>query len=181
MCTPSNFVPRRSTRIRSARFLVLTICAAAGMPAPMNAQPRYTIAYSGFAPFLASPAQDFAALYGSADIYRAHPDGARLERLTDDPSFHDQAAVGRSHRQLPLWWMRGPQRLPECHPKRDAPARTWNRSRRRAACLPFRVESHSGRRGSLANDIFDIWTRVHRDCMGREHSLVCSRGPPDGR
>src|SRR4051812_48018754 len=28
---------------------------------------------------------------GSADIYRAHPDGSGLERLTDDPSCDDQA------------------------------------------------------------------------------------------
>lgn len=30
---------------------------------------------------------------GSADIYRAHPDGSGLERLTDDPAFDDQAAL----------------------------------------------------------------------------------------
>jgi Tol biopolymer transport system component len=62
------------------RFLagspVLAIVAMAGVPAPVDAQPKYTIAYSGFAPlnadvfiadadgrnpkpFLASPAQDF--------------------------------------------------------------------------------------------------------------------------
>jgi Tol biopolymer transport system component len=28
-----------------------------------------------------------------ADIYRAHPDGTGLERLTNDPSFDDQAAL----------------------------------------------------------------------------------------
>jgi Tol biopolymer transport system component len=30
---------------------------------------------------------------GSADIYRVHPDGNSLERLTDDPAFDDQAAL----------------------------------------------------------------------------------------
>jgi TolB protein len=36
---------------------------------------------------------------GSADIYRAHPDGTGLERLTDDPAFDDQSTLlpdGRS-------------------------------------------------------------------------------------
>ena len=30
---------------------------------------------------------------GSADIYRVHPDGSGLERLTDDPAYDDQAAL----------------------------------------------------------------------------------------
>ena len=30
---------------------------------------------------------------GSADIYRVHPDGSGLERLTDDPAFDDQGAL----------------------------------------------------------------------------------------
>ena len=30
---------------------------------------------------------------GSADIYRVHPDGEGLERLTDDTAFDDQAAL----------------------------------------------------------------------------------------
>ena len=30
---------------------------------------------------------------GSPDIYRVRPDGARLERLTDDPAFDDQAVI----------------------------------------------------------------------------------------
>jgi Tol biopolymer transport system component len=30
---------------------------------------------------------------GSADVYRAHPDGSGLERLTDHPSFDDQGAL----------------------------------------------------------------------------------------
>ena len=29
---------------------------------------------------------------GSADIYRVHPNGSGLERLTDSPAFDDQAA-----------------------------------------------------------------------------------------
>jgi Tol biopolymer transport system component len=30
---------------------------------------------------------------GSADLYRMHPDGSGLERLTDDPAYDDQAAL----------------------------------------------------------------------------------------
>ena len=62
------------------RFLVLAISATAVVPAPIGAQPKYTIAYSGFAPlntdifiadadgrnpkpFLPSPAQDFNASF----------------------------------------------------------------------------------------------------------------------
>ena len=30
---------------------------------------------------------------GSADIYRVHPDGSGLERLTSDPAYEDQAAL----------------------------------------------------------------------------------------
>ena len=37
---------------------------------------------------------------GSADIYRVHPDGRGLERLTDDPAFDDQAALSPDGRQL---------------------------------------------------------------------------------
>jgi Tol biopolymer transport system component len=29
---------------------------------------------------------------GSADLYRVHPDGGDLQRLTDDPAYDDQAA-----------------------------------------------------------------------------------------
>jgi Tol biopolymer transport system component len=29
---------------------------------------------------------------GSADLYRIHPDGSGLDRLTDDPAYDDQAA-----------------------------------------------------------------------------------------
>src|SRR5207253_7651575 len=37
---------------------------------------------------------------GSADLYRVHPDGTGLERLTDDPAFDDQAAFSPDGRQL---------------------------------------------------------------------------------
>src|SRR4051812_35433816 len=37
---------------------------------------------------------------GSADIYRAHPDGSHLERLTEDPAFDDQAALSPDGRKL---------------------------------------------------------------------------------
>ena len=64
--------------------------------------------------FHASPAQQWNASFsrdgvwviftstqnGSADIYRAHPDGSRFERLTDDPAFDDQGALSPDGRKL---------------------------------------------------------------------------------
>jgi TolB protein len=37
---------------------------------------------------------------GSADIYRVHPDGAGLDRITDSPSYDDQAALSPDGRTL---------------------------------------------------------------------------------
>jgi len=37
---------------------------------------------------------------GSADIYRVHPDGSGLERLTDDPAYDDQAALSPEENSL---------------------------------------------------------------------------------
>jgi len=37
---------------------------------------------------------------GSADIYRVHPDGSGIERLTDSPSYDDQAALSPDGRTL---------------------------------------------------------------------------------
>jgi TolB protein len=37
---------------------------------------------------------------GSADLYRARPDGTGLERLTDDPAFDDQAAFSPNGSQI---------------------------------------------------------------------------------
>src|SRR5579864_1715599 len=37
---------------------------------------------------------------GSADLYRVKPDGSRLERLTDDPAYDDQAALSLNSKQL---------------------------------------------------------------------------------
>jgi hypothetical protein len=37
---------------------------------------------------------------GSADIYRAHPDDTGLERLTNDPSFDDQASISPDSRTM---------------------------------------------------------------------------------
>jgi TolB protein len=38
--------------------------------------------------------------YGSADIFRVHPNGMSLERLTDDPAFDDQAALSPDGRSV---------------------------------------------------------------------------------
>src|SRR6516165_6323864 len=37
---------------------------------------------------------------GSADIYRVHPDGSGLQRLTDDPAYDDQGALSPDEKQL---------------------------------------------------------------------------------
>jgi Tol biopolymer transport system component len=37
---------------------------------------------------------------GSADLFRVHPDGSGLERLTDDPAFDDQAAFYPDEKQI---------------------------------------------------------------------------------
>jgi TolB protein len=44
---------------------------------------------------------------GSADIYRVHPDGSGLERLTDDPAYDDQAALSPDGKQLAFVSSRG--------------------------------------------------------------------------
>jgi Tol biopolymer transport system component len=44
---------------------------------------------------------------GSADIYRAHPDGSALERLTDDPAFDDQGALSPDGARLAFVSTRG--------------------------------------------------------------------------
>ncbi|MCO5947997.1 TolB family protein [Mucilaginibacter flavidus] len=38
--------------------------------------------------------------FGQADIYRVHPDGTSLERLTDDPSLDDQSALSPDGEKL---------------------------------------------------------------------------------
>ena len=37
---------------------------------------------------------------GSADLYRVHPDGSGLERLTDDPAYDDQAGFSPDGKQI---------------------------------------------------------------------------------
>ena len=37
---------------------------------------------------------------GSADLYRIHPDGTGIERLTDDPAYNDQAAFSPDGKQI---------------------------------------------------------------------------------
>ena len=37
---------------------------------------------------------------GSADLYRVHPDGSGLERLTDNPAYDDQAAFSPDEKQI---------------------------------------------------------------------------------
>jgi TolB protein len=45
--------------------------------------------------------------YGSADIFRVHPDGTGLERLTNDPAYDDQAAVSPDDKTLAFVSSRG--------------------------------------------------------------------------
>ena len=44
---------------------------------------------------------------GLSDIYRIHPDGSDLERLTDDPAFDDQAVLSPDGRTLAFISTRG--------------------------------------------------------------------------
>lgn len=44
---------------------------------------------------------------GSADIYRVHPDGAALERITNDPAYDDQAALSPDGKTLAFVSSRG--------------------------------------------------------------------------
>jgi TolB protein len=44
---------------------------------------------------------------GSADIYRVHPDGTGMERLTDDPAFDDQAVLSPDGKSLAFVSTRG--------------------------------------------------------------------------
>src|SRR5215471_3256357 len=44
---------------------------------------------------------------GSADIYRVHPDGSGLERLTDDPAYEDQASLSPDGKSLAFVSSRG--------------------------------------------------------------------------
>jgi TolB protein len=45
--------------------------------------------------------------FGSADIFRVHPDGSGLERLTDDPAFDDQGTLSPDGRTLAFVSTRG--------------------------------------------------------------------------
>src|SRR5713226_1915040 len=51
---------------------------------------------------------------GSADIYRVHPDGSGLERLTSDPAYEDQAALSPDGSTVPtenlVWPITAPRR-----------------------------------------------------------------------
>lgn len=51
-----------------------------------------------------SPTGDWIAFTsereGSADLFRVHPDGTGLERLTDDPAYDDQAAFSPDGKQI---------------------------------------------------------------------------------
>ena len=44
---------------------------------------------------------------GLSDIYRIHPDGSDLERLTDDPAFDDQGVLSPDGRTLAFISTRG--------------------------------------------------------------------------
>ena len=44
---------------------------------------------------------------GLSDIYRVHPDGSDLERLTDDPAFDDQGVLSPDGRTLAFVSTRG--------------------------------------------------------------------------
>jgi Tol biopolymer transport system component len=54
---------------------------------------------------------------GSADLYRVHPDGSGLERLTDDPAYDDQVQLTDDQWEegAPAWQPRGRGRDESAH------------------------------------------------------------------
>ena len=54
-----------------------------------------------------APSAQYWAGSGQADIYRVHPDGSALERLTDDPDLDDQAVISPDGRQVAFVSTRG--------------------------------------------------------------------------
>ena len=107
--------------------LATVCCTIAEAQEPRS---QYTVAFKSFAPnntdvfigdrdgpwrpIVPDPTLDYNASFsadgrwivwtshrsGSADIYRAHPDGSGLERLTDAPGFEDQGALSPDGRSL---------------------------------------------------------------------------------
>lgn len=71
-----------------------------------NLQPTYDPSFSYDGRWIVFTSERF----GSADVFRVHPDGTGLERLTDSPAFDDQGALspdgGRSPSSgpAPLRW-----------------------------------------------------------------------------
>jgi TolB protein len=61
-------------------------------PGSMNYNPAWTVRGDWIA-FTSDRA-------GSADLFRVHPDGTGLERLTDDPAFDDQAAFSPDGKRI---------------------------------------------------------------------------------
>ena len=68
--------------MHTARCFVLALGAAANVLAPMNAQPRYTIAYSGFAPL-------------DSDIFIADADGRNPKAFLPNPGQDFNASFSR--------------------------------------------------------------------------------------
>jgi Tol biopolymer transport system component len=60
--------------------------------------------------------------FGQADIYRVHPNGTGLERLTDSPALDDQAALSPDGTQLAFVSTRGTHKanIWILDPKRDS-------------------------------------------------------------
>jgi TolB protein len=61
-----------------------------------NLEPNYNPSFSYDGRWIVFTSERF----GSADVFRVHPDGSGLERLTDSPGFDDQAALSPDGRTL---------------------------------------------------------------------------------
>ena len=82
---PDSLRPSRSHTSHTVHLQCRWLRGAAADPAGL----------AGLQPFLVSEGRLdrlHVGARGSADLYRIHPDGTGIERLTDDPAYDDQAA-----------------------------------------------------------------------------------------
>ncbi len=94
---------QHSTDVLLALSLTVFICSTGwrGTSSASQAQAkgtRHRIAFNRIGPirtglFIADADGFTSERAGSADIYRVHPDGRGLERVTNDPAYEDQAAL----------------------------------------------------------------------------------------
>ena len=87
---------------------------------------------------------------GSADIFRVHPDGSGLERLTDDPAFDDQGVVSPDGSTRSRLFPPGKAALPTNKLLKISPVRTAPPGQRRTRVAFGRVGPRMGNGSHLA-------------------------------